>query len=132
MPIYAILTMFLHGDPRHWNDIMNHDQRLFIQAEMMTLLEEMPANLVEHHPLQFLMHLDQIRQKAAQHQLSALHNLACACESELQKTIANGGGVIVASAYLDAMRESLDCEEISGQMAEALMANVALRLGGQP
>jgi hypothetical protein len=58
--------------------------------------------------------------------------LACACESELQKTIANGGGVIVASTYLDAMRESLDCEEISGQMAEALMANVALRLGGQP
>ncbi|GAA0475880.1 hypothetical protein GCM10009096_17000 [Parasphingorhabdus litoris] len=111
---------------------MDHDQNLLVQAEMLTLLEGMPSSLVEKHPVQFLMHLDQIRQKAAQHHLTALHDLSCAFESALQQALQNGKGVLVADSYLAAMQEALTCGPINRSMSEALLANVALRLGGQP
>lgn len=111
---------------------MDHDQNLLVQAEMLALLEGMPSSLVEKHPVQFLMHLDQVRQKAAQHHLTALHDLSCAFESALQQALQSGTGILVADSYLAAMREALKCGPISGAMLEALMANVALRLGGQP
>ncbi|MEP3225221.1 MAG: hypothetical protein ABJO01_04555 [Parasphingorhabdus sp.] len=111
---------------------MDHDENLLVQAEMLALLEGMPASLMEKHPIQFLMHLDQVRQKASQHKLIALHDLSCACESALQQAIQNGTGVMVADSYLGAMNEALKCGPLTPAMAEALMANVALRLGGQP
>ena len=125
--------MFLHGVLSHNGGIvMDHDQNLFIQAEMLALLENIPSSLVEKHPLQFLMHLDQIRQKAAQHHLSGLHDLACAFESALQKGLEHGSGVMIARSYLKAMREAVGCGQIDANMSEAIMADVALRLGGQP
>ncbi len=111
---------------------MDHDQNLLIHAEMLALLEGIPSSLVEKHPLQFLMHLDQIRQKAAQHHLSALHDLSCAFESALQQALQSGTGVIVADSYLNAMHDALTCGPVDSGVAETLMANVALRLGGQP
>lgn len=111
---------------------MDHDQNLLVQAEMQALLNDMPAELVARHPVQFLMHLDHVRQKAIQHHLSALHDLSCALETALEPAIHKGGGTTVARFYLEAMRATLDLHEISGPMTEALMANVALRLGGQP
>lgn len=111
---------------------MDHDQNLLVQAEMLALLEGIPSPLVEKHPVQFLMHLDQIRQKAAQHGLTALHDLSCAFESALQQALQNGTGVVVAVSYLGAMRDALKCGPLDNGMAEKLMANVALRLGGQP
>jgi hypothetical protein len=132
--------MFLHGDlvlflgailVSRGGD-MEHDKNLLIQAEMLALLEAIPAALIEKHPLQFLMHLDQIRQKAAQHQLSALHDLSCAFEAALQQALQNGGGLVIAQSYLAAMKEALDCGTLDASMTEALMASVALRLGGQP
>lgn len=111
---------------------MDRDQNLLIQAEMLALLEGLPAVLVERHPVQFLMHLDQIRQRAAQHHLSGLHDLACACESALQKALQAGGALTTARYYLEAMTDALGCGEIDRNMGEALMAHVALRLGGQP
>jgi hypothetical protein len=110
---------------------MNHDQNLFVQAEMLNLLDDLPAELAGQHPLQFLMHLDHVRQKATQHRLSALRDLSCALESALQPAMQNGGATTIARSYLEAMRATLDCGEINPAMTEALMANVALRLGGQ-
>jgi hypothetical protein len=127
-----MLTMFLHGRPETGAVAMDHDQNLFVQAEMQALLDNLSAELVARHPVQFLMHLDHVRQKAIQHQLSALHDLSCAFEAALQPVIAKGGAITVVRSYLEAMRATLDCHEIDGSMTEALMANVALRLGGQP
>jgi ABC-type cobalamin/Fe3+-siderophores transport system ATPase subunit len=74
---------------------MNHDQNLFVQAEMHALLDELPAELIVRHPVQFLMHLDHVRQKATQHHLTALHDLSCALEAALQPAITNGGAATV-------------------------------------
>lgn len=111
---------------------MNHDQTLFVQAEMRNLLDNLPAELAGRHPLQFLMHLDHVRQRATQHRLCALRDLSCALESALQPAMRRGGGTTIARGYLEAMRATLDCAEINPAMTEALMANVALRLCGQP
>lgn len=111
---------------------MDHDRSLFVQTEMLALLEEIPSSLLDRHPVQFLMHLDHIRQRAAQHHLTGLHDLICAFESVLQQALQSGRGVVVAESYLGAMRDALDCGPVDRAMAEALMANVALRLGGQP
>lgn len=111
---------------------MNHDQNLFVQAEMRNLLDNLPAELASQHPLQFLMHLDLVRQRATQYRLSALRDLICALEGALQPAIQAGGGTTIARTYLEAMRATLDCGELNPAMTEALMANVALRLGGQP
>jgi hypothetical protein len=130
--IHKFLTMFCQGRFVTGAFAMNHDQNLFVQAEMRALLDELPAELVARHPVQFLMHLDHVRQRAKQHHLSALRDLSCALETALQPAIRNGGATTVARFYLEAMRATLDCDEISPAMTEALMANVALRLGGQP
>lgn len=111
---------------------MNHDGNMFVQAEMLDLLDDLPAELAGQHPLQFLMCLDHVRQKATQHRLFALRDLSCALEAALQPAMQNGGATTIARFYLEAMRATLDCSEISPAMTEALMANVALRLGGQP
>ncbi|WP_417612460.1 hypothetical protein [Parasphingorhabdus sp.] len=111
---------------------MNHDNILFVQAEMLKLLDALPVEMVTQRPRQFLIHLDEIRQKATQHHLFALRDLACALESTLQSALQNGGATTIARSYLEAMRATLDCEEINPAMTEALMANVALRLGGMP
>ncbi len=112
---------------------MNHERNLFVQTEMLNLLEELPAELLERHPLQFLMHLDHFRQKADQHGLQALRDLSSALETALQPVLqSGGGGTTTARFYLDAMRTALDMREMNAVMTEALLANVALRLGGQP
>lgn len=111
---------------------MDHDQKLLIHAEMLSLLDNLPASMVERHPVQFLMHLDEIRQKAAQHGLTALHDLSCALEAALQPAFQNGSGLVTARSYLEAMRDALGSEALDPSTTEALLANVALRLGGQP
>lgn len=111
---------------------MDHDRKLLVQAEMLKLIEGIPSSLIESHPVQFLMHLDHIRAKAAQHHLNALHDLSCAFESALQQALQTGHGVMTAQNYLPAMVEALTCGEIPADKTEAMMANVALRLGGQP
>ncbi len=111
---------------------MNHDKNLFVHSEMLNLLDNLPAELAGQHPLQFLMHLDHIRQKATQHGLSGLRDLSCALESALQPAMQRGGATTIARSYLEAMRAALDCGTLNPAMTEALMANVALRLGGQP
>ncbi|WP_074203621.1 hypothetical protein [Parasphingorhabdus marina] len=111
---------------------MEQDRNLLIQAEMLALVEGITPSLVEEHPVQFLLHLDQIRQKAEQHKLTALHDLSCAFESALQQAFKHGRGTVTAQAYLESMKDALSCEPSDRRMTEAVMANVALRLGGQP
>lgn len=111
---------------------MEQDRNLLIQAEMLALVEGITPSLVEEHPVQFLLHLDQIRQKAEQHKLTALHDLTCAFESALQQAFKHGHGTVTAQAYLESMKDALSCEPSDPRMTEAVMANVALRLGGQP
>ena len=130
--VYNFLTMLLQGPVETGAIAMNHDQNLFVQAEMLNLLDGLSAELAGKHPLQFLLHLDHVRQKATQHRLSALRDLSSALESALQPAIRHGGATTIARSYLEAMRAALDCGEINPAMTEALMANVALRLGGQP
>lgn len=110
---------------------MDHDQNLLVQSEMLILLDELPADLIERHPVQFLLHLDHIRQKAAQHRLGAVHDLSCAFEEALQPALKTGSGITVADSYLEAIRNAVQCNPISAAGTEAIMANVALRLGGQ-
>lgn len=111
---------------------MNHDQNLFVQTEMRNLLDNLSAELAGQHPLQFLVRLDHVRQRATSHRLTALRDLVCALEGALQPAMQTGGGTTIARTYLEAMHAALDCGELNPAMTEALMANVALRLGGQP
>lgn len=111
---------------------MDRDQNLLVQTEMLMLLDELPTDLIERHPVQFLLHLDHIRQKAAQHRLGAVHDLSCAFVEALQPALQTGSGRAVAASYLEAIRNAVDCSPISAAGTEAIMANVALRLGGQP
>ncbi len=111
---------------------MDHDKNLLVQAEMLNLLEDLTAGLFARHPVQFLMHLDHLRQKASQHRLAALHDLSCALESSLQPAAETGGGATIVHSYVDAMRAAVVSGPLDASMTEALMANVALRLGGQP
>ena len=111
---------------------MDHDKNLLVHAEMLSLLEDLTADLFTRHPVQFLMHLDHVRQKAAQHGLTALHDLSCAMDSTLQPAAETGGGATIVHSYVDAMQAAISSGPLNAAMTEALMANVALRLGGQP
>ena len=109
---------------------MDHDTELLIRSEMLTMIEGVPADLVERHPLQFLMHVDHIRQAALKYKLNALSNLCSACETALHHAMKNGSGTTTARYYLAAMHDALGCKPMDDEQTESLMASVAVRLGG--
>lgn len=111
---------------------MDRDHKLLIQAEMLNLIDGLTPYLAARHPIEFLMHLDNIRHRALQHHLPVVRDLSCALEANLQPMIEQGGCTTIIHYYVEAMRDALDCQSIDASMAEALLANVALRLGGQP
>jgi hypothetical protein len=110
---------------------MEHDSHMLVRSELLALIGALEPQMVHFHPVRFLMQLDQIRRTAVQHGLDGVPSLISALETAISRLSDNAGGVLVVQNYVEAMHEALECDSLNPAMTEALMAHVALRMGGQ-
>jgi hypothetical protein len=105
------------------------DQMLLIRAELGDLLEALRMTAYEANPLQFLMRLENIRETAACYGLTAVSEIAATFESALQRFGTHGSNAVTDS-FLGIMSDAIGVAHLHPAATEALLASVAIRLGG--
>lgn len=107
----------------------DHDQLLLIRAELGELVEALRMTAYDANPLQFLMRLENIRETSARHGLTAIAEIAATFEAALQRFGAHGSHA-VSDSFLGIMSDAIGVAHLHPAASEALLASVAIRLGG--
>jgi hypothetical protein len=107
----------------------DHDQLLLIRAELGELVEALRMTAYDANPLQFLMRLENIRETSARHGLTAISEIAATFEAALQRFGAQGSHAVTDS-FLGIMSDAIGVAHLHPAASEALLASVAIRLGG--
>lgn len=107
----------------------DHDQLLMVRAELGELIEALAMTAYDANPLQFLMRLEQVRETAARHGLTAISEIAATFEAALQRFGAQGSRAVTDS-FLSIMGDAVGIAHLHPAASEALLASVAIRLGG--
>ena len=76
----------------------DHDQLLMVRAELGDLIEALAMTTYDANPLQFLMRLEQVRETAARHGLTAISEIAATFEAALQRFGAQGSRAVTDSS----------------------------------
>ena len=107
----------------------DHDQLLLIRAELGELVDALRMTAYDANPLQFLMRLENIRETSARHVLTAISEIAATFEAALQRFGAHGSNAVTDS-FLGIMSDAIGIAHLHPAASEALLASVAIRLGG--
>ena len=107
----------------------DHDQLLMIRAELGDLVEALRMTAYDANPLQFLMRLENIRETSAHHGLTAVAEIAATFEAALQRFGLQGNHA-VCDSFLGIMADAIGVAHLHPAASEALLASVAIRLGG--
>jgi hypothetical protein len=107
----------------------DHDQLMLVRAELGELVEALRMTAYEANPLQFLMRLENIRETSARHGLTAVSEIAATFEAALQR-FGGKGGHAVTDSFLGIMSDAIGVAHLHPAASEALLASVAIRLGG--
>ena len=102
----------------------DHDQLLLIRAELGELVDALRMTAYDANPLQFLMRLENIRDG-----LTAISEIAATFEAALQRFGAHGSNAVTDS-FLGIMSDAIGIAHLHPAASEALLASVAIRLGG--
>lgn len=107
----------------------DHDQLMLIRAELGDLVEALHMTAYDANPLQFLMRLENIRETSAYHGLTAVSEIAATFEAALQR-FGMQGSHAVCDSFLGIMSDAIGVAHLHPAASEALLASVAIRLGG--
>jgi hypothetical protein len=107
----------------------DHDQLLLVRAELGEMIEALRLTAYEANPLQFLMRLENIRETSARHGLTAVSEIAATFEAALQRFGGKGSHAVIES-FLGIMSDAIGIAHLHPTATEALLASVAIRLGG--
>ena len=105
----------------------NNDQMLLIRAELGELVEALRLTAYDANPLQFLMRLEHVRETSARHGLTAIAEIAATFEAALQRF---GNGNAVVDSFIGILSDAIGIAHLHPAASEALLASVAIRLGG--
>jgi hypothetical protein len=106
----------------------DNDRLLLARAQLGELLDALRLTSFDSSPLQFLMRLDAIRQTAVQHRFESVAEIASHFEEAMQRVIKSGGNETVVRNYSDILDEAIGCSRIGAEVAQSLLASVAMRL----
>jgi hypothetical protein len=138
-PVYHLLTML--ADTAGWGRFIrgkqmdfDQDRLLLARAQISDLLDALRLTNFDTNPVQFFMRLDAIRHTAISHRFEAVAEIALHFEEAMQRSLhrssqSGGGSAIVAQYYTDILDESVGCGNVGAEIAQSLLASVALRLG---
>lgn len=106
-----------------------HDGAMWARIEICGLIKDLRAVSVEAQPLYFLMKLSHIRLRARQCRLYALVDVAGSLDRQLPRALKRGGADHLAGRYLTLMEDAIDCGEANADVANKLLASLAVQLG---
>lgn len=107
----------------------DHDQLLLVRAELSELIETLGMTAFDANPLQFLMRLEQIRETASRHGLSAISEIAATFEAALHRFGGQDSGAVIDS-FVGIMGDAIGVAHLHPAASEAMLASIAIRLGG--
>jgi hypothetical protein len=108
----------------------NHDQMLMVRAELSELIEALQMTAFDANPLQYLIRLEHIRETAARHGLTAIAEISATFEAALER-FGNGMGCkTVVDSFIGILGDAVGVAHLHPAASEALLASVAIRLGG--
>jgi hypothetical protein len=107
----------------------DQDRLLLAKAQLSDLMDVLRYTNFDNNPLQFMMRLDAVRHTAIEHRFDAVAEIASHFEEAMQRALSGGGSAIVAQYYTEILDESVGCGYMGAEIAQSLLASVALRLG---
>jgi hypothetical protein len=107
----------------------DQDRLLLARAQISDLLDVLRFTNFDTNPVQFFMRLDAVRHTAMDHRFEAVAEIALHFEEAMQRSLAHGGSAMVAQYYSEILDESVGCGQMGAEIAQSLLASVALRLG---
>ena len=109
---------------------LEQDRLMMVRAELSEQLVMLRLTSFDANPVQFLMRLEQIRKTAADQRFAAVAEIAAVFEAAMQKVIERGGSAAVIGNFTNILDDAMRCREVKASAANAMLANVALRLHG--
>jgi hypothetical protein len=109
---------------------LEQDRLMMVRAELSEQLVMLRLTSFDANPVQFLMRLERIRKTAAEQRFAAVAEIAAVFEAAMQKVIERGGSAEVVGNFTSILEDAIGCREIKASAANAMLANVALRLHG--
>ena len=109
---------------------LDQDRLMMVRAELSEQLSLLRLTSFDANPVQFLMRLERIRKTAADQRFAAVAEIAAVFEAAMQKVIERGGSAAVIGNFTNILDDAIGCREIKASPANAMLANVALRLHG--
>ncbi len=106
----------------------DNDRYLLVRAELSDLLEALRLTSFDSNPVQFLMRLDAIRQKAVEHRFAAVAEIAAVYEAAMQRVITSGGSDSVTRNFTGILNDAIGCAQLGPEVAHGLLASIATRL----
>ncbi|MGL5836998.1 MAG: hypothetical protein ACRCY3_00690 [Sphingorhabdus sp.] len=107
----------------------DHNQLLLIRAELSDLVEALQLTAYNANPLQYLLKLENIRATASHYGLSAVAEIIAAFEMALQR-FGDSGSCTIADSFLGILSDALGVAHLHPAASEAMLASIAIRLGG--
>jgi hypothetical protein len=109
---------------------MEQDRQMLLRAGLSEQADALRITSFTNNPVQFLMRLDGIRKSAQSGRFDAVAEIASAFESALQRVERGAGAHAVVENYMEILEEAIGCNQMPPQLAQQLLASVAVRLHG--
>lgn len=108
----------------------DHDRLMLVRAELSDQLEILRLTSFQASPLQFLTRLDSMRKTALQHEFDVVVQITSAFEAAMQDVLDGSGASGIVDNFLTVLDDAIGCAQLQNEAAQALLANLALRLRG--
>lgn len=112
------------------SEVMDFDQDrlLLAKAQLSDLLNILRVTNFDSNPVQFLMRLDAVRHTAMDHRFEAVAEIASHFEESMERVMGSGHSDMIVRNYTEILDEAIGCGSIGVEIAQSLLASVAMRL----
>lgn len=108
---------------------LDHDQFLLARAQLSEIYDGLVMTSFQSNPVQFLVRLDNIRTTAISHDFIAVAEIVSAFEAALNNAMRRGEAQSEVDSFLEILKDAIGCSSHNPQIAESLLASVAIRFG---
>lgn len=108
----------------------SQDNMLLVRKELAELLDALRNTAFDASPLQFLLRLEHIRDFAQGRGLTAIAEIAATFEAALQRVGARRQSASIVENFVAILDDAIGVAHVHPKASEALLASVAIRLGG--
>jgi hypothetical protein len=105
----------------------DHDQALLIKAQLSDLLDSVSMTDYAANPVQYLLRLEALRERAAAYGFSATAEIAATFEATLQRMGSKAGNQSIFDSFYGILHDAIGVAHLHPAASEALLASIAIR-----